>query len=183
MPLGRPDHVDAVLALDLATHCGWAVLSLRDGARWGSGTWDLTPRKGRKRPPREADGPGARYRGLVHHLDEVYTTLPATVAGGPSWQLAAVAVERITRLPKTAAQAAHVYGGLLAHLQVWVEDAELPLWEVNLREVKACAGYGGADKGYMLRRAREVWGPDISGEDEADALWVARAALTAQGLL
>jgi hypothetical protein len=176
-------HVDAVLALDLATHCGWAVLSMRTGVRWGSGTWDLSPLKARKRPPRAAEGPGARYRRLVTTLDTVYTTLPLTPVRGSVWLLKAVAIERITRLPKTAAQAAHVYGGLLGHVQVWTESLELPLWEVNLRQVKVAAGYGGADKGYMLRQAQGVWGPEVSGEDEADALWVGMAALTAQGLL
>jgi len=88
----------------------------------------------------------------------------------------AVFFEEVRRHAGT--DAAHVYGGLLATLTAWCEEADIPYMGVPVGAIKkhAC-GKGNADKLAMIAAAQtRGWNP--ADDNEADALWILDLALS-----
>ena len=137
-----------ILALDLGTKCGYAI-----GMACGSvvsGVWDLSGRR--------YEGGGMRYLRFRRHLADVHAATP----------LHAVAFEEVRR--HAAVDAAHVYGGLLAHLSAWCEEHAVPYQGVPVGTIKKFAcGKGNANKEAMIAAAREL-GFNPADDNEADAL-------------
>jgi crossover junction endodeoxyribonuclease RuvC len=134
-----------VVALDLGTKMGWAVLE--DGQRF-SGTEEF--QSGR------FEGGGMRYLRFRRWLAKL----------GPG----EVYFEEV-RFSKTT-DAAHVYGGMLATLTAWCEEHGVPYMGVPVKTVKKHATQNGnAGKPAMVAAARaRGWEP--RDDNEADALWI-----------
>lgn len=152
-----------LLALDPGTRCGWAVAE--GGQIVNSGTWLLAP-------PRGAS-PGVRYLLLLARMDEVLFAYP--------------------KLSLVVAEAAHHRGGaateyaagVITHAQSWCardyNDATrkqtIEFLTLHSAKVKKLAtGKGNASKEEMMAAALREWGRDYDS-DEADARWIAKAAV------
>ncbi len=146
-----------LLALDLGTHTGWALRG-RDGAVV-SGTENFTPRR--------FEGGGMRYLRFRRWLEEVEST-----AGG----LDTVYFEEVHR--HRGVDAAHAYGGFLAHLTAWCEHRHIPYQGVPVGTIKKHAtGRGNADKAAMVA-AMQALGFQPADDNEADALALLLWAMT-----
>lgn len=145
-----------ILAIDIGLDMGWAVL---DGPRRvASGTLYLSD-KGRERHW------GTRYIRLRKRLATLLTEHEPEL----------VAYEQVRRHNGT--QAAHAYGGLLAHIQQMSTQRGIPYLGVGVAHIKrAATGSGRAKKGSMLHNAQRRWGSVVKDHNEADALWCAVAA-------
>lgn len=171
-----------VLALDLGTTTGWAVLS-RSGTSGAevryhrSGEFSCALHRG--------DPPGRRWSRFVSLLGEVYRQ------GGLG--VDAVVLEIVHRHVGT--QAAHVYGGLLALVEYEFSGGPVPVHYVEVQAVKRAAERRGAErtertierkgkrvvtteipKASVIRAASALVGRTV-GENEADALFVGLAYL------
>jgi Holliday junction resolvasome RuvABC endonuclease subunit len=143
-----------ILALDPATHCGFAH---SDGA---SGTWDLTPRRD--------ESAGMRLLRLRGKLNELLKTVGIDVLAfeaarnqGPKMQGALV-----------------VQAELQSVIKVFCEDNRIQYMGLSPSEVKKVAtGKGNANKDAMIAAAVKRW-PDrkIGDDNEADALWILELA-------
>jgi len=156
-----------VLALDLGTHCGWA---LSRGETLTYGTKNLSARKG--------DGPGQRWLKFRAMLANHYN------AAG---ELHAVYYEDVQahgprERPNTIA--AHVYGGFLAHLEAWCDVQRVRLVPVGVGQVKkSWTGAGNASKDRMIAEARRRgFKVGADEDDSADALAILHLALTKEGV-
>ncbi|MGH9895150.1 MAG: crossover junction endodeoxyribonuclease RuvC [bacterium] len=130
--LHRPGTV--LLALDLGTTTGWAITT-QDGSII-SGTESFKPHR--------FEGGGMRFLRFKRWLTEVR----ASVDG-----LDAVYFEEVRR--HAGIDAAHSYGGFMAHLTAWCEHHEIPYQGVPVGTIKKHAtGKGNADKDAMLAAAR-----------------------------
>ena len=144
----------SILALDLGTKCGWSV---RDASgRLHSGAWMLTA----------AEYPN-RWLALWDHLEQAHTAHAFTT----------VVFEDVHR--HTGTRAAHVYGGLKAVLEMWVEShanqgAKINLCWWNVATIKRTAtGKGNAKKPAMIAAMKARFGDqDVWSDDVADALAV-----------
>jgi Holliday junction resolvasome RuvABC endonuclease subunit len=136
-----------VLALDLGTKTGYA---LGEGATTVSGVWDFKPRR--------FEGGGMRYLRFRKRLDEINAATP----------LNTVVFEEVRH--HSAVDAAHVYGGLMAHLTAWCEENAVPYAGVPIQTIKRHAtGKGNANKEAMIEAAR-LLGYEPEDDNEADAL-------------
>ncbi len=90
--------------------------------------------------------------------------------------LGAVFYEEVHRHLGT--DAAHCYGGLVAHIQAWCCENNVPYKGVPVATIKkAATGKGNANKEAMLDAAARAWpGIAMATDDEADARWCAVAA-------
>jgi len=141
----------STLALDLATVTGWAVESC------GLVTSGTVSFRGHR-----SAGDGARYLKFRRWLREVIETEKPR----------AVFYEEVRRHLGT--DAAHVYGGLVATLQMECEVREIPYLGIPVGTIKKKAtGRGNAQKADMIAAARSRW-PDqtIADDNQADALWI-----------
>lgn len=142
------DH-HAVLALDLGTTTGWALRSRNGGITSGTITF---------RPSR-FEGGGMRYLRFRGWLDEVIA-----LSGGVS----RVVFEEVRAHAGT--DAAHIYGGFLAHLSAWCEEHALPYEGIPVGTIKRFAtGRGNADKAAMIA-AIQARGFLPADDNEADAI-------------
>ena len=153
LPIAAPLPVvlrhHAVLALDLGTTTGWALRSQDGGITSGT----MTFRPGR------FEGGGMRYLRFRGWLGEV-----ANLSGG----LTRIAFEEVRRHAGT--DAAHAYGGFLAHLAAWCEEAGIPYAGVPVGTIKRFAtGRGNADKAAMVAAMR-ARGFAPTDDNEADAI-------------
>lgn len=152
---------DKILALDLGTRCGYAVLQGRH--RVDSGRWSLlSSRKGRHRAERWLN-----FRARVRSL--VVEVRPDVIA-----------YERVRRHVGTSA--AHVYGGWLASIEeldlewstagvsIEIMAIEVGTWK------KAAVGNGSATKIEVAKAMRRRFRYKPATEDESDALAIAEAA-------
>jgi len=156
----RAKSLSAVLALDLGTHTGWALRS-RDGTVT-SGTEHFQPHR--------FEGGGMRYLRFKRWLAEVERA--ASVPG-------AVYFEEVRR--HAGVDAAHAYGGFLAHLTAWCERHGIPYQGVPVGTIKKYAtGRGNAPKAAMIAAVRAK-GYAVTDDNEADALALLHWAL-AQGV-
>ncbi|HYZ34993.1 MAG TPA: hypothetical protein VE684_22255 [Crenalkalicoccus sp.] len=154
--LGRP----AVLALDLGTTTGWALRG-RDGGIT-SGTIAFRPSR--------FEGGGMRYLRFRSWLGEL-----AALAGG----LARIAFEEVRS--HAGADAAHLYGGFLAHLSAWCEERGIAYEGVPVGTIKRFAtGRGNADKAAMVAAMR-ARGFAPADDNEADAIALLLWATESQG--
>ncbi len=150
----------SILALDLGTHTGWA-LRPRDGGI-ASGTQHFTASR--------FEGGGMRFLRFKHWLTEVKQTVG---------NLDAVYFEEVRR--HVGVDAAHAYGGFLAHLTAWCEHHGIPYQGVPVGTIKRfITGKGNADKDAVIAavKARSHTPED---DNEADALALLLWALSQGG--
>lgn len=151
--------VPVILGIDPGTACGFSYRY--ESGSHQSGVWDLKPR--------DTDSRGMRYVRLRRFLAE--GTKPDYVA-----------YEEVCRHLGTSA--AHIYGGIVATIQQWCEDAGVEYLGIPVGTIKRRAtGKGNASKHDMVEAAQKRW-PEWkptahAGEEdnEADARWIAEAAL------
>lgn len=163
-PVGRDGVAHAVggasiLALDLGTQTGWALLG-RDGCIT-SGSEIFKPQR--------FEGGGMRYLRFKRWITEVKQS-----ADG----LNAVFFEEVRR--HAGVDAAHAYGGFMAHLTAWCEHHQIPYQGVPVGTIKKHAtGKGNASKDDMVAAARRL-GHAPSDDNEADALAILHWAIETQ---
>ncbi len=145
-----------ILTLDLGTTTGWA-LHQHDGTIT-SGTQCFAGSR--------YEGGGMRFLRFKRWLSELLACTPA---------LNAVFYEEVRN--HRGVDAAHVYGGLLAHLTAWCEARNLPYQGVPVGTIKAHAtGKGNAGKEAVMAAMRAK-GHDPKDDNEADALALLHWAL------
>jgi len=156
-----------ILCLDLGSRSGWA-------SGWPplqSGWWE------HKRS--RFEGGGIRYLKFRQWL----VTLKAKLEGSGG-KLEMVFFEEVRGHKGT--DAAHVYGGLLAQLTVWCEEAGIPYQGVPVGTIKKNAtGAGNSGKPLMKKAASKFASRQIEDDNEADAiclLWWAISSGAASGL-
>ena len=158
-----PDPYDGplkILALDLGTKTGWAVClpdrTITSGiAEFKNDRWQ---------------GGGMRFLRFKKWLTEV-----KQMAGG----LDAVFIEEVRR--HAGVDAAHVYGGFLAHVTAWCEHHAIPYEAVPVGTIKRHAtGKGNANKETMIEAARKR-GFEPADDNEADALAILDWAMVNRG--
>jgi len=150
----------AVLALDLGTTAGWAM-RLADGSIV-SGT--MTFRPGRY------EGGGMRYLRFRSWLDNLEPGVKA---------IGTVYFEEVRRHAGT--DAAHIYGGFLAHLTAWCELNHIPYQGVPVGTIKRhVAGKGNANKDAVIA-AVQARGFNPEDDNEADALAILLWAIDTDG--
>jgi len=138
-----------ILALDLGTHTGWALHHL-DGTT-ASGTAHFIPQR--------FEGGGMRYLRFKRWLTEIKQSVDG---------IDAVYFEEVRR--HAGVDAAHAYGGFLAHLTAWCEHHQIPYQGVPVGTIKKHAtGKGNAGKDAMIAAAK-ARGLDPQDDNEADAL-------------
>ncbi len=139
----------AVLALDLGTTTGWALRSSDGGITSGTMTF---------RPSR-FEGGGMRFLRFRGWLAEI-----AGLSGG----VTRIVFEEVRAHAGT--DAAHIYGGFLAHLSAWCEERSIAYEGVPVATIKRFAtGKGNADKAKMVA-AIEARGFRPTDDNEADAI-------------
>ncbi len=150
----------AVLALDLGTTTGWAM-QLADGAIV-SGTVSFRPGR--------YEGGGMRFLRFRSWLEEMLRSAPG---------LATVHFEEVRRHVGT--DAAHIYGGFLAHLAAWCEMKMIPYQGVSVGTIKRHAtGKGNADKQAVIA-AMKSRGFAPTDDNEADAIAILLWAIETEG--
>ena len=138
-----------ILALDLGTKSGWALHG-HDG-QVTSGTVEFRNDRWQ--------GGGMRFLRFKRWLTEI-----KQMAGG----LDAVFVEEVRR--HVGVDAAHAYGGFLAHVTAWCEHHEIPYEAVPVGTIKRHAtGKGNANKDAVIAAMRGR-GFNPADDNEADAL-------------
>ena len=138
-----------ILALDLGTITGWALQG-RSGLIT-SGTEIFKPSR--------FEGGGMRYLRFERWLSEILFPL--------DW-IDAVYFEEVRR--HLGVDAAHAYGGFLAHLTAWCEHHEIPYQGVPVGTIKQFAtGKGNASKEAVIK-AVQALGHNPIDDNEADAL-------------
>lgn len=139
----------AILALDLGSRCGWAMLP-RSG-RIASGVSEFKPGR--------FEGAGMAFLRFERFLAD------ATDASGP---FGVVVFEEVRAHAGTLA--AQVYGGFLAHLTAWCERHAVPYLGVPVATIKRHAtGKGNASKDDVINAMR-ARGHAPKDDNEADAL-------------
>jgi Holliday junction resolvasome RuvABC endonuclease subunit len=155
----------AILAIDPGTLCGWA---LSDDEELTSGVWDLSAGRGRPHKTRWLNL-WSQLHGLHVEIDHI---VYEQVMGHPRPGRTLKSGKK--KAAGTNILAAHVYGGLVAVLEMWAEHKEIKISSINSATVKKWAtGKGNAKKAEMIKAAKERW-PDfyIQDDNEADALWI-----------
>ncbi|MCK9994502.1 MAG: hypothetical protein Dbin4_03022 [Alphaproteobacteria bacterium] len=141
--------MSVILCLDLGTQTGWAMIGNDDLV--SAGTVSFAPRKG--------EGPGARYSRFMAWLIGFHSEHE---------QIDAVHYEDVRRHIGT--QAAHVYGGLLAVLQMWAEQENIPCGGAGVGVIKKHATGNGAAKKPAMIEAMKARGYSVIDDNAADAL-------------
>jgi hypothetical protein len=151
----------AVLALDLGTQTGWALRGRDDTVISGSESFK----------PHRFEGGGMRYLRFKRWLTEVKQS--ADLIG-------AVFFEEVRR--HAGVDAAHAYGGFMAHLTAWCEHHQIPYQGVPVGTIKRHAtGKGNAGKQDVIAAVRRR-GYRPADDNEADALALLHWALDTQEL-
>ena len=150
----------SLLSLDLGTRTGWA-LHQPDGLIT-SGTECFKPQR--------FEGGGMRYLRFKRWLTELKQTTDG---------LDAVYFEEVRR--HAGVDAAHAYGGFMAHLTAWCEHHQIPYQGVPVGTIKKHAtGKGNAGKADMIS-AMQAKGFQPTDDNEADALALLGWALNQHG--
>lgn len=155
-PALTPANIN-ILALDLATQSGWAVMT-RDGTfRSGSVRFDSN----------RLGGKGHRWLAFRKWLMDT-----ATECGG----IQAVYYEDVKQ-PFASNLAARAYCGFLAIVEAWAAINNIPLHGVGVGTVKkAWTGRGNASKSEMVAAARQR-GIPVVDDNQADAVAILSLAL------
>ncbi len=155
-PINARGEALPVLALDLGANTGWALRSA-DGT--------ITSGIVEFRNDRWQGG-GMRFLRFKQWLAEV-----KQASGG----LDAVFVEEVRR--HAGVDAAHAYGGFLAHVTAWCEHNAIPYEAVPVGTIKRhVTGKGNANKEAVIAAVRGL-GFDPADDNEADALAILDWAL------
>lgn len=150
-----------ILALDLGTKMGWALL-MADGTIM-SGTYPLTSAN--------KDGAGMVFLRFKRWLDGMRKYIGAD---------SSICYEAVKRHVGT--DAAHMFGGYFAVLSSWCELQKVPYEGVGVAEVKKHAtGNGRASKEDMLA-AMKLKGHKPEDDNEADALAILYLAMELAGV-
>jgi len=154
------DGGGSILTLDLGTTTGWAM-RLADGTVV-SGTMEFRPGR--------YEGGGMRFLRFRSWLDHLRDGAKA---------IGTVFFEEVRRHAGT--DAAHVYGGFLAHLTAWCELNHIPYQGVPVGVIKRHAtGKGNAGKDAVIA-AMQSKGFNPEDDNEADALAILSWAIDTQG--
>ena len=153
-------HNGAVIALDLGTITGWAMLNSDGVATSGTAAFK----------PGRYDGGGMRYLRFRGWLEEL-----RRCAG----DVQAVYFEEVRR--HVGVDAAHIYGGFLATLTGWCEHRVIPYQGVPVGTIKKfIAGKGNADKQAVIDAVR-ARGFSPADDNEADAIAILLWAINTKG--
>lgn len=151
--------MSGVLAFDLGTKTGWCFGT--GGAPLISGVMDLKPGR--------FDSSGMRFVRFISATRRLVQTHAPDI----------IVFEEVRAHRGT--DAAHIYGGLLAHLQVIALDEGIQYEGHTVQAIKRYAtGRGNADKPAMLAAVRE-WGYRPADDNEADAIALCRLKLAELG--
>jgi len=139
-----------ILALDPATHCGWAI------SRDVFGVWNLTPKRD--------ESIGMRLIRLRSKLNEVLT----------SENINLVVFERPGGQHKNAII---VQSEIQGQIKVVCEDFKIEYRAYSSQEIKKYAtGKGNSGKPAMIKAAQDKLGYQGENDNEADALWILELA-------
>ena len=139
----------SVLALDLGTQTGWAVRDRSGVVTSGSESFK----------PQRFEGGGMRYLRFRRWLTELKQCCDG---------MDAVYFEEVRR--HAGVDAAHAYGGFMAHLTAWCEHHQIPYQGVPVGTIKKHAtGKGNASKAEMIAAAKRC-GFEALDDNHADAL-------------
>ena len=145
-----------LLCLDLGTTTGWALHMPPHRITSGSQSFK----------PHRFEGGGMRYLRFEHWLGEI-----VSLAG----QLDAVYFEEVRR--HCGVDAAHAYGGFLAHLTAWCERQQIPYQGVPIGTIKKfITGKGNASKDQVITAVKAL-GHNPTDDNEADALALLHCSL------
>ena len=150
-----------ILGLDLsATRTGWASLYPDDGAMSAYGSWRFP----------KGNPPGKRWWAFLEKLRAAHEAEAFTAIGYEK-------VMPNVQFGKTKkGPASHVYGALLAVVEMFAAENDIPLFPIHIATAKKTAGHGRFSKEQMIDAAQKRWGVTIINHDEADALWVGETA-------
>ena len=138
-----------ILALDLGTKTGWALRS--SDALITSGTAEFRHDR--------YQGGGMRFLRFKHWLDKILNTVS---------RIDAIYFEEVRR--HLGVDAAHAYGGFLAHLSAWCEQHDIAYEGVPVGTIKRhVTGKGNAGKRVVIAAVRAK-GFNPVDDNEADAL-------------
>ena len=155
----------AILALDLGTTTGWAMVS--QDRRIAHGFVSFKPQR--------FEGGGMRYLRFRRWLTELKALGTPDASCGSSPGLGAVYFEEVRA--HLGVDAAHTYGGFLATLTAWCEHHQIPYEGVPVGTIKRHAtGRGNAGKAEVLASMRALGHP-VTDDNEADALALLHWAL------
>ena len=155
----RPHGQPSILALDLGTTTGWALRG-RDSAISSSSE---------AFKPQRFEGGGMRYLRFKRWLTEIKQSCDG---------IDAVYFEEVRR--HAGVDAAHAYGGFMAHLTAWCEHHQIPYQGVPVGTIKKHAtGKGNANKDQMIGAAR-LRGHAPADDNEADAIALLHWAIETQ---
>ena len=144
------------LALDLGSTTGWA-LELPGGDKI-SGSQSFKPDR--------YSGAGMRFLRFRGWLDELHSTYPVDV----------LYYEEVRR--HAGVDAAHCYGGFMAHLQAWAESSQVPYAGIPVGTIKKYAtGKGNANKEAMMQAMIDKGHRPVD-DNEADAIALLYYSLT-----
>lgn len=143
------DH-QTIIALDLGTTTGWAAYrSAYTGVE--SGTVEFKTDR--------FQGGGMRYLNFVHFLNKLRIGYSS---------IGAIYFEEVRR--HLGVDAAHAYGGFMAHLTAWCEQYQIAYQGVPVGTIKKHAtGKGNAGKGAVISAVKAM-GYAPKDDNEADAL-------------
>lgn len=139
-----------ILALDVATHCGWAV------NHEIYGVWDLTPKRD--------ESAGMRLIRFRYKLKEVIEkeNITLVVFERPGGRHVGAVI---------------VHSELQGQVKVVCEDLSIPYRGYSSQEIKKFAtGKGNANKAAMIQAAKDKLGYPGKNDNEADALWLLELA-------
>jgi Holliday junction resolvasome RuvABC endonuclease subunit len=141
--------VPSILALDLGTQAGWAVRDHEGAVTSGSECFK----------PQRFEGGGMRYLRFKRWLTEIKQSCDG---------IDAVYFEEVRR--HAGVDAAHAYGGFMAHLTAWCEHHQIPYQGIPVGTIKKHAtGKGNASKDQMIAAAK-MRGHTPADDNEADAI-------------
>ena len=147
----------AVLCLDLGTQTGWAI-------GWGNN--HITSGSQCFKPGR-FEGGGMRYLRFRNWLEELQQL---------TGNIEQIYFEEVRR--HLGVDAAHAYGGFLAHLTAWCEDKKIPYLGVPVQTIKKhISGKGNASKQVVID-AVKAKGFNPVDDNESDALALLDFVLT-----
>lgn len=138
-----------ILALDLGTNTGWAIRSQNNQIT--SGTKSFKPQR--------FEGGGMRYLRFVRWLEEINQL---------SEGIDQIYFEEVRR--HLGVDAAHAYGGFLAHLTAWCEEKNIPYLGIAVGTIKKhITNKGNASKAEVMNEIKKL-GFNPGDDNEADAL-------------
>ncbi len=153
-----------VVAIDPGTQCGYAFTDDGRAHAEFSGVWNLKPKR--------FEGGGMRFLRMRKYFDEL--TLSYPLGSGKNVM---VVFEEVRRHRGT--DAAHIYGGIIAIIASACELNDIPYQGIPVGTIKKHAtGKGNANKKAMVEAAQAKFGPEVTDDNRADALWILDYALT-----